>query len=73
MEELGGLQSMGHKESDMTEQLHLHFHSYKEWTIHGTQETLFTVTNLSSFVRMCYKHSFKALKHELDVSTSLPF
>ena len=30
MEELGGLQSMGHKESDMTEQLHLHFHSYKE-------------------------------------------
>ena len=45
----------------------------KEWTIYGTQESLFTVTNLSSFVRMCYKHLFKALKHELDVSTSLPF
>ena len=25
MEELGGLQSMGHKESDMTERLHFHF------------------------------------------------
>ena len=24
-EELGGLQSMGHKESDMTERLHFHF------------------------------------------------
>ena len=24
-EELGGLRSMGHKESDMTEQLHFHF------------------------------------------------
>ena len=26
-EELGGLQSMGRKESDMTEQLHFHIHS----------------------------------------------
>ena len=26
-EELGGLQSMGGKESDTTEQLHFHFHS----------------------------------------------
>ena len=26
MEELGGLQSMGHKESDTTERLHFHFH-----------------------------------------------
>ena len=26
MEELGGLQSTGHKESDMTERLHFHFH-----------------------------------------------
>ena len=26
-EELGGLQSMGHKESDTTERLHFHFHS----------------------------------------------
>ena len=26
-EELGGLQSMDHKESDTTEQLHFHFHS----------------------------------------------
>ena len=25
-EELGGLQSMGHKESDTTERLHFHFH-----------------------------------------------
>ena len=25
-EELGGLQSTGHKESDTTEQLHFHFH-----------------------------------------------
>ena len=25
-EELGGLQSTGHKESDMTERLHFHFH-----------------------------------------------
>ena len=29
MEELGGLQSMGHEESDTTERLHFHFsHSY---------------------------------------------
>ena len=27
-EELGGLQSMGHKESDMTERLHFHFLPY---------------------------------------------
>ena len=27
MEELGGLQSMGCKESDMTERLHFHFHT----------------------------------------------
>ena len=27
MEELGGLQSTGHKESDTTEQLHFHFTS----------------------------------------------
>ena len=26
MEELGGLQSMGHKESETTERLHFHFH-----------------------------------------------
>ena len=26
MEELGGLQSTGRKESDMTERLHFHFH-----------------------------------------------
>ena len=26
IEELGGLQSMGRKESDMTERLHFHFH-----------------------------------------------
>ena len=25
-EELGGLESMGHKESDTTERLHVHFH-----------------------------------------------
>ena len=28
MEELGGLQSMGHKESDTTERLYFHFHFY---------------------------------------------
>ena len=28
-EELGGLQSTGHKESDMTERLHFHFVTYK--------------------------------------------
>ena len=28
MEELSGLQSMGHKESDTTEQLHFHFYVY---------------------------------------------
>ena len=27
MEELGGLQSTGRKQSDMTEQLHFHFHA----------------------------------------------
>ena len=27
MKELGGLQSMGHIESDMTERLHFHFHN----------------------------------------------
>ena len=27
MKELGGLQSMGRKESDMTERLHFHFHN----------------------------------------------
>ena len=27
MEELGGLQSTGRKESDTTEQLHFHFHT----------------------------------------------
>ena len=26
-EELGGLQSMGHKESDTTERFHFHFHT----------------------------------------------
>ena len=30
MEELGGLQSTGHKESDMTERLHFHFLSWKK-------------------------------------------
>ena len=29
MEELGGLQSTGRKESDTTERLHFHFHSIK--------------------------------------------
>ena len=29
MEELGGLQSTGHKESDMTERLHFHFTFHK--------------------------------------------
>ena len=28
MEELGGLQSTGHKESDMTERLHFHFEHF---------------------------------------------
>jgi len=30
-EELGGLQSTGHKESDMTERLHFHFHFLYHW------------------------------------------
>ena len=29
-EELGGLQSMGHKELDTTERLHFHFHSHQD-------------------------------------------
>ena len=31
MEELGGLQSMGRKESDTTERLHFHFHLHCWW------------------------------------------
>ena len=37
MEEPGGLQSMGHKESDMTEPLHFHFHALeKEMATHSS-------------------------------------
>ena len=49
MEEPGGLQSMGHKESDMTEPLHFHFHALEKemathssvlaWRISGTGES----------------------------------
>ena len=48
MEEPGGLQSIGSYESDMTEQLHFHFHSLEKemathssvlaWRIPGTGE-----------------------------------
>ena len=48
MEEPGRLQSMGHEESDTTEQLHFHFHALEKemathssvlaWRIPGTGE-----------------------------------
>ena len=42
MEELGGLQSTGHKESDMTERLHFHFTVF-------SQDTLLQKQNLKSY------------------------
>ena len=36
MEEPGGLQSMGHKESDMAERLHFHFRGIKKTSVSHT-------------------------------------
>ena len=42
MEELGGLQSMGRKESDTTEQLHFHFHIILRisWTARRSNQSI---------------------------------